>query len=340
MLISTNLIQTDIYFLITIKWTGAVIRVKISPKLTKSKKYRYINSSCQTSSMAIYQSDPQNLFNKIMNCRLCSPTMLHPNCTQCGSLETMIQQRELCTNCTEPRLPPYLSYIGQNYEHTPLKILFVGQIVHVSRDDRKMWQTYNVTFPFETYSFYLEYYRNEFAGHDEYEGDYIFNQPSYGIENIIRLINSTCSPPEAINLDNIAFTNISKCANLNGRKAEKEWKPLMKTCWNNFFIEELKLLKPDIIIPFWGKFFDYFDKESEIQLNERDETVFNLPPLNNSDWNHRTLRIWNFGNDDVKRFCIKFYHPSSERTPGNYGRNKPSFTRRIDLITRFIQNYR
>jgi len=114
----------------------------------------------------------------------------------------------------------------------------------------------------------------------------------------------------------------------------------MKTCWNNSFIEELKLLKPDIIIPFWGKFFKYFDKESEIQSNESDETVFNLPPLNYSDWNHRTLRIWNFGNDDVKRFCIKFYHPSSEHTPGNYGRNKPSFTQRIDLITRFIQKYR
>jgi len=53
----------------------------------------------------------------------------------------------------------------------------------------------------------------------------------------------------------------------------------MKTCWNNSFIEELKLLKPDIIIPFWGKFFKYFDKESEIQSNESDETVFNLPPL-------------------------------------------------------------
>ena len=286
--------------------------------------------------MAINDNELEKYNERIMNCRECPRDIIHPNCTQCAQMNRMIQVEELCPNCSVPRLPPYLAYIGRLYSESPLKILFVGQIVHISKEDREMWQQYQVLLPHESYSSYLDYFRGEFEGHHDYEGDYIYNHPSFGIGEIIRTINSTCNLQSEVTLDKIAFTNISKCANKQGRTSKGEIEVMMENCWEKYFIDELKLLKLDIVIPFWGKIFDYWDEESEITYEEVDESIFNLPNLNFSNWNQRTIRLWKFRNDNTNRLCIKFYHPSHWRTPSNYTNYGPSFNDRITLICRFL----
>ena len=290
--------------------------------------------------MAINDRVLENFNERIMNCRECPREIIHPNCTQCAQMSRMIQERELCSNCNENRLPPYLAYVGRGYSESPIKILFVGQIVHNSVEDREMWQQYQLNLPRESYSSYLDYFRGEFEGHDDYDGDYIYKHPSFGIEEIIRAINSTCNLQSEVTLDNIAFTNISKCANKQGRTSDNEIKVMMENCWKKFFVDELKLLKPDIVIPFWGDIFDYCDEELEITYEDFDESIFNLPNLDFSNWSQRTIRIWKFGNNQVKRLFIKFYHPSSEYTANNYRRYPPSFNGRINLIKRFFDSFR
>lgn len=62
-----------------------------------------------------------------------------------------------------------------------------------------------------------------------------------------------------------AFTNLVKCSSINEQEKPKNLRKAVNSCFKKFFLEELELYKPKVVLALGGEVYDFL-KEQEDEL--------------------------------------------------------------------------
>ncbi|QEE14501.1 uracil-DNA glycosylase family protein [Promethearchaeum syntrophicum] len=240
----------------------------------------------------------------------------------------LIRKCKKCRRLRLRNLPHECALIGQNYEHSPIRLLIIGKAPNADNDTREARA--NNELPKE-YSSYSQFLTVEGLRFSEYEP--LHHADHYcTISNILSQITNQ-SPQFSFTMDNITFTNLTHCYN----KSKKRWndqtqvKKMIKKCKLHFY-HEFELLKPQLVIGLGEEARECFIKLGKNESNHL-LTIEYHEKIRNADY-YYTL-------DNTRKSCLfmSFYHPSYLST---YGRNKRAdyraeFDQKISVIVNFLR---
>ena len=269
-----------------------------------------------------------------------------PYCLNCIQRETYTSP--FCSGCPNIRnqifANPDYAVVGDEYEKNPIKILFVGQAIYMDKKTIANWEK-----QFPPFTTYEEFNQMQLRIKCQ---DRIFLD-LYGITSILEDLGLEPS------ISQIAFTNVIKCANLhgNGRNAEGEIASMLKSCGDQIFLHEIKVLNPDIIVILDKNLFNNMRNNEIAGVSTVQDSLSYLEriiPINYGDYS-----LWRLEDDPpnrTPRVFIHFYHPSNARRnyhnssytrledrgtthmvkDRNFTRKTPSYDLRINLLRQYI----
>ena len=278
----------------------------------------------------------------IYNCDICNGTRF-PNCSQCKNLSKIVQSNEICQPClildayktmkskqnsNQLFYPHEYTYIGEKYEFAKPRILFLAEIGNMDRDGTlKLWYEQKEVVPNWKFDVFNESMTKDLPTFPHFQNE-------YGMQDILEELDS------GFGMEDICHSNLAKCANLHRRQDKKEIAQMIKMCWETHLMNELPILRPDIIIVFRTQFVKEFKKygikQKFLEIDSEFSSQFNLTEAQirqNDDL--VKFFVWKFLDDDSPRLIIHFNHPAN-RTETNYNNSKFSFDKRIQIIKDFL----